>query len=726
MNDELTVLDYFKALLTPWRGTPPPIPPLDISDPADKAATQTLEVTVPVEQPVFVEEELSTPPVEIVEVQSKDFPWRSVIALGFALAAQISLEPGPDRSWGLGVLIYAISGALVVWANLKGEWSLPGYTAVVKKIDQLDMRWVYLSLGAVLSLLAFITMEGNQFTLVNSLLWITAIILICVGFWKPSGESFKSLWSRLVGRRSDLPWSLRISSWSILLLFSAAVITFFRFYQFSSVPPEMVSDHAEKLIDIWELMEGQLRIFFPRNTGREGFQMYLTALVIKLFGTGISFNSLKIGTILAGLLTLPFIYLLTVEIANKRAALFAMIFAGIAYWPNVISRVGLRFSIYPLFVAPTLYFLIRGLRRSNRNDFILAGLFLGFGLHGYTPFRIVPFVILAAVGLYLIHSQSKGYRKQTVIFLLILVIISVIVFIPLFRYWIENPEIFSYRAFTRLGNIESPLPGPAGAIFFRNLWNAITMFFWSNGEIWPVSIPHRPALDVISAALFFTGLLLLVVRYIRQRNWLDIFLFLSVPLLMLPSILSLAFPSENPTLNRTAGALVPVFIVIGLSFDGLITSIETRVPSLVTRSVVWIAGFIFLFWAGFQNFELVFNQYERNYSQSAWNTSEIGGAIKDFSQSIGNQENAFVVAFPHWVDTRLVGINAGFPTRDFAIWPQDFEKTLNSTGSKLFIIKIDDLESLVELQELYPEGIVQRFTSVDSNKDFFQYFVLPD
>lgn len=726
MNDELTVLDYFKALLTPWRGAPPPIPPLEMNEPAEKAAAQPPEVPVPVEEPVFAKEEPSTPPVEIVEEQSKVFPWRSVIALGLALAAQISLEPGPDRSWGLGVIVYAISAALLVWANLKGEWSLPEYPAVIKQIDQMQVRWLYLSLGGVSSLLAFITMGGNQFTLINTLLWISAIIFNIFGFWKPSGESIKSHWLSLVGRSSDQTWNLSISSWSILLLFSAAVITFFRFYQYSTVPPEMVSDHAEKLIDIWELMEGELRIFFPRNTGREGFQMYLTALVINLFGTGISFNSLKIGTILAGLATLPFIYLLGIEIANKRAALFAMIFAGIAYWPNVISRVGLRFSIYPLFVAPTLYFLIRGLRRSNRNDFILAGLFLGFGLHGYTPFRIVPFVILAAFGLYLLHSQSREYRKQTIIFFLILVVISVIVFIPLLRFWIENPEMFSYRAFTRLGNIESPLPGPAGAIFFRNLWNAMTMYFWSNGEIWPVSIPHRPALDVVSAALFFTGLVLLVVRYIRNRNWLDIFLLLSVPLLMLPSILSLAFPSENPTLNRTAGALIPVFIVIGLSFDGFIASIEKRVPRLITRSVVWIAGIIFLFWAGFQNFDLVFNQYERNYSQSAWNTSEIGETIRDFSQTIGNQENAFVVAFPHWVDTRLVGINAGFPTRDFAIWPEDFDKTRNAAGSKLFIVKIDDMESLVKLQDLYPEGIVQRFTSADSNKDFFQYFVLSD
>jgi hypothetical protein len=194
---------------------------------------------------------------------------------------------------------------------------------------------------------------------------------------------------------------------------------------------------------------------------------------------------------------------------------------------------------------------------------------------------------------------------------------------------------------------------------------------------------------------------------------------------MLPSILSLAFPAENPTLNRTAGALVPVFLIIGLSIEGFFTSLEAMLSRPV-RKVVWVVGIIFLLWAGYQNYDLVFNQYQQNYSQSSWNTSEIGGAISDFADSIGPQENAFVVAYPHWVDTRLVGINAGFPDRDFAIWTEDLSKTLNSTGSKLFIVKIDDLDSLVTLQDIYPDGVVQRHTSADSNKDFFKYYVLTE
>jgi hypothetical protein len=179
-------------------------------------------------------------------------------------------------------------------------------------------------------------------------------------------------------------------------------------------------------------------------------------------------------------------------------------------------------------------------------------------------------------------------------------------------------------------------------------------------------------------------------------------------------------------LNRTAGVIVPVFLIAGFALEGFITSIEAKISRPANKfAVVAVAG-ILLVWAGFQNFDLVFNQYQLNYQRSSWNTSEIGTVIRDFSDSIGPQKNAFVVAYPHWVDTRLVGINAGFPTRDFAIWPDDLQKTLNAPGSKLFIIKIDDLESLVILQELYPDGVVQRYTSLDSNKDFFQFYVFSE
>ncbi len=725
MTNEPTVLDFVKALLTPWRGAPPPIPPLHIETVADEI--QSVEILEPQPSPAFSAggEELEAIPEASGRVRIVAFPWRGTIAVLVALIAQLSLEPGPDRSWGAGLTLYLIAATWGVWSILRGEWNIPDLRGVASETDDLSVNRGFLWVGAVAAMLAFLTLGGNRFTHLNLLLWSAAVLFICLALWKsvPAARPRVQLVQDWLIKNT---WSIGFSRSSMVLFAVGALVVFFRVFRLSDVPPEMVGDHAEKLMDIWDVLHGETLIFFPRNTGREAFQMYLTAAVIKIFGTGISFTSMKIGTTLAGLATLPFIYLLGKELGSPRAGILAAAFAGIAYWPNVITRIALRFTLYPLFVAPTLYFLIRGLRRGSRNDFLLAGLSLGLGLHGYTPFRIMPVIVLLAGGLYLLHSESRQVRRRTILYLSLLVLVALLVFLPLLRFWIENPELFNYRAFTRLGELERPLPGPAALIFLQNLIRALTMFAWNNGEIWPVSIPNRPALDVVSAAFFYLGAAAIFLRYLLRRSWVDLFLLLTIPMLMLPSILSLAFPSENPALNRTAGAMVPVFVIIGLTLDGFLRGIQDRVSSLAGNRLAWTAGIFLLLWSAFQNYDLVFRQYQRSYTLASWNTTEIGQVIRDFAEIAGSADNAYVVAFPHWVDTRLVGINAGFPTRDFALWPENFPSTLESPGPKLFVVKFDDTASLNDLELLYPDGYLKLFDSQFENKDFYLYFVFPD
>jgi hypothetical protein len=485
-----------------------------------------------------------------------------------------------------------------------------------------------------------------------------------------------------------------------------------------------LSDHAEKLLDVWDVLQGQTAVFFTRNTGREGLQMYMIALVTRLFDLDLSFLSMKIGTVLAGLLTLPYIYLLGKEAGNnRRAGVLAMIFAGIAYWPNVISRIALRFALFPLFVAPVLYYLVRGLRLRRRNDFILAGLFLGIGLHGYSPIRVLPIVVAVGVVLYLVHHYSQGWRRQALFNLGVLALVSLVAFLPLLSYALLNMESFGYRAFSRIGPLEQPLTGPATSIFVNNLWDAMTMFAWDNGSIWPISINNRPALDMVSGALFHLGLALLLLRYIRKRDWLDLFLLVSIPILMLPSILSLAFPAENPALNRAGGALVPVFVVVGIALDGLLRVIERRFQAPAGRLIAWgLIGSLLLL-SSMQNYALVFGRYQAVYEASSWNTSEMGQVIRGFSDTIGDPESAWVLAYPHWVDTRLVGMNAGFPTKDYAIFPDQLASTLSIPGPKLFLVKPDDEVGQDRLEAFYPNGWFQVYHSQVENKDFLMFFV---
>jgi hypothetical protein len=534
-----------------------------------------------------------------------------------------------------------------------------------------------------------------------------------------------SFWMRLKNFIARPSWQINVTRWTLLVVLVTGLVIFFRVYNVNGVPVEPFSDHAEKILDVYDVTQGQTHIFFPRNTGREAIQIYLTVAVAWLFGTGLSFLSLKIGTVICGLLTLPFVYKLGQEFGGKRVGLLALLFAGIAYWPNVISRVGLRFPLYPLFVAPTLYYLIRGLRTRSRNDFIISGLFLGFGLHGYSPSRIVPFVVVIAVGLYLMHAQSRGNRKQAIVWLALLAAVSVVVFIPLARYWFDNPGVFSYRAFSRLGSVEQPLPAPAWQVFLSNTWNALRMFNWDDGEIWVHSVTHRPALDVVSGALFIIGIVLVLIRYIRQRQWQDLFLLLAVPLLQLPSILSLAYPGENPALNRAAGAMVPAFLLVAMGMEGLFAKIETRMHRRAGVVLTWGLALGLVLVSSLQNYNLVFDQYAMQFKGGAWNSSQMGAVIKQFGTTYGTTDTVWIVPYPYWVDTRLPGVWAGIPNRDFALWPEQLEQSLPFPGPKLFILKPEDQAALTKLESLYPQGVVSTYTSDSEGHNFLMYFVPP-
>jgi len=720
--EEPTVLDYVKSKLFFWRGEKIEIPPEDEPD-------SPLQADLPLEPRLQPEpgpdwDELDEPaprePVDFWPVA------RLIVPLILALIAQRFLEP-PERSISTGVILYILAGAWVLWAGWRGTWQLPD-RIVDFNPDWQDtaFRPVSLVISILLGGIAFIAFGGNQFTVLNLLIWSLSLSFFIHAFWQYDQPDparwiagFRSAWQRF------LSGGIRFSPWTLLVIGSFALTIFFRFYMLDQVPGEMFSDHAEKLIDVSDILQGEHRIFFPRNTGREAFQMYLTASMALLFQTGISFVSLKLGTAFAGLFTLPFVYLTGKEIANRRVGLWAMIFAGIAYWPNVISRVALRFTLYPFFFAPMLYFMVRGFRYRKRNEFILAGIFLGLGLHGYSPYRFVPFIVLAAFGLYLLHKQSVGARKFAVGWLALIGSTTLMVFLPLLRYWISSPDDFTYRAMTRLTGIEQPLPGPAGEIFIKNTWNALMMFFWDNGEIWVHSVMNRPALDLISAALFLIGVLLLIIRYVRKRDWLDIFWLVSIPLLMMPSILSLAFPVENPSLNRTGAAMVPVFLIVGLTLDGLVTGLKASLEAPWGSRVAYGVTGILLLLSINQNYDLVFNQYKTQFDRSSWNTSELGAVIRQFADAAGDEESAWVIPYPHWVDTRLVGINAGVGLHDYALWAAQLEESLDTDAPKLFLLKPEDTEALIKLRDLYPAGLLGLYESELEGKDFFIFTVPP-
>ena len=720
--DEPTVLDYVKSLLTPWKKSSIQFPAIESTeDISDDVAGMAAEDISPPDKYTPVVETDQIEPVHKEVAGSISIPWRAGTSLLVGMGAQWVLAP-PQRAPLIGIILLLISAWLVVWAFLCGEWKTapPPETKLFK--DPLKMDIPSFGIGILFALLTFITSGGNRFSLLNLAFLLLSLVFLFRALWRKE-SSKKNFLSNLTSSLKHRQWQFSISGWFVLLIVSTFLVLVFRVKDLSVLPPEMVSDHAEKYLDVINILNGNTQIFFPRNGGREALQFYLISSLLLLFNTGINFLTLKISTVLIGLLALPFFYLLGKEIGGRRTGYITFVFAGTAYWLNVVSRAGMRLPFYVLFSAAALYFLIKGLNSSNRNDFLICGLVLGLGMYGYSANRILPFLIFAGVILFLLHKKSQGYRRQVLGQTGILFLIALVAYLPLLRYSIQDPAGYAGRMISRLGTSGAVPPAQLLSTFAVNSFDALSMFSWSAGVVWVTSVPDYPALSIIAGAFFYAGAVLILLRYVYNRRWMDIFLLLSIPILLLPSILSLAYPGENPNLYRTGGAAVPVFLIIGLAFDSLMSGLEERFSPAWGSSLAWGIFTALFIMSAILNYDLVFNKYYEQYRLSAQNTSEMGEVIRGFVDTGGDPGSVWVMGYPHWADTRLVSINAGYPFTDFALFTDQIGDTRQSPDPKLFIVHPEDKTSIDTLLKFYEDGWFQRYNAAVQAKDFLIYFV---
>jgi hypothetical protein len=654
----------------------------------------------------------------------KPLPWRSLLAVLLALVGQRFFEPGASTPL-VGIVCYLVAAGLLGLAIFIGEWRLSSAKPDETSAFSLAYRRTPLLIFVGLFIISFIAFGGNQFTVLNVLLWLATLIAALAAFWlpKPARERVIGWKERLVSFYRGGDFELRINWWQVLVILVFAVSAWFHLSDLASVPLEMTSDHTEKLLDVNEVLNGNTSIFFPRNSGREPIQFYLSAALVKWFGMEMNFTLLKLSMALVFLVSLVYVYQLGKELGNRWTGLFALLLTGMAAWTNILARSGMRLVLTPVFVAPVLFYLLRGFRCSQRNDLVLAGIFLGLGLMGYSAFRIMPFVVLFSFLIFLIAQRRAKKVEGTTGALGMVILFSLTAALPLVRYALQFPDAFSYRMATRMTGVEQAINGSVFAVFLDNMLKTFAMPFWRDGNTWITSVINRPALDLVSAAFYLLGIGLLLYGWFGQRRWQYLVILVSIPVLMLPSILALAFPNENPSLSRAGGAFIPIIMVVAVALESFLASLWQRVRNTGGRVIVILLASMLLLVSAVQNHDLVFRQYNQQYQSAAWNSSQMGEIARDYINSIGHPDTVWVVAVPYWVDTRLVAFNAGYIGRDYQIWPQDLQYTLNETRVKLFFVKATDTEGMQALISLYPNGFSQYHAAQIPGREFYTYVV---
>ncbi|MBM3127262.1 MAG: hypothetical protein FJ009_01340 [Chloroflexi bacterium] len=581
-----------------------------------------------------------------------------------------------------------------------------------------------------LAALTFLFSSGNEFNADNVLAWGLSIVAFLYAFWTPekSWDEWRArLAARVASARGIWANGARVSPHLLALIgvMGIGVLTYYR--ELDATPAEMTSDHAEKLLDVNDIVNGGLApIFFERNTGREPLQFYLTAAFVHLTQHPIDHMALKLITALMGVLVIPFTFLLARELFDDDVALFAALLIALSKWPLTIARMGLRFPFTPVFIAPTMFFLFRALKYGRRNDFLMTGLFLGIGLLGYNAFRLAPILVVAFVIVWWWTRRMSWQQTKTLIVNSALMFtLALFVVMPLARYMTEKPEMVWYRAATRLVGDGNAIPGNPIEVFARNAVNAALMFNWTSDAAWPNALPNDPALDYVSGGLFVLGVAYALYRLARYRESAYAFVLLGIALMLLPSALSLAFPNENPSVVRAGGAIPFVFIVVALPLAWLMRSWRESLARFRWGRFAVVAVLIVLFaLIARANYLRYFWEFDANYRRASWNSSEVAAVIRGFADSVGDVEHAWLLLYPHWIDTRNVGINLGQPGWENTLPDADAARAqINAPTNKLYILNPGDQTNLTRLREIFPNGQQRTFHARTPGHDFIVFFV---
>jgi hypothetical protein len=117
--------------------------------------------------------------------------------------------------------------------------------------------------------------------------------------------------------------------------------------------------------------------------------------------------------------------------------------------------------------------------------------------------------------------------------------------------------------------------------------------------------------------------------------------------------------------------------------------------------------------------------YGEHMRRGSWNASELGSIARGFGESVGSFDQIYVMAFPHWLDSRLVAVNAGRPGQDFGIWPEQVSELGPTAEARLFFLHPMDENGHSLLRELFPTGILAPHRSQSEGKDFDAFWVPP-
>jgi hypothetical protein len=629
----------------------------------------------------------------------------ALLALALIVAAHLPMQQQRMPAWAAA----ALATGVILWVLLAIRFPPPPDVSSPLEPPPGSPRLLLLLPSVVFAIQAWVYSAGGTYRLPGVAAWLAAAVCWVLA-WRSRRPADPAV---VPPREKRRRWTIAAALLGVMLIGAG-----FLFYRLSETPANPTSDHAEKLLDVRDLVSGERPIFFTRNTGREPFQFYWTFLLMKAFGLPLRYLTLKIGTAIIGLLFLPALYLLGRELGGIPMGLSAAALAAWGKWPVALARQGLRYTLAVLPTALVLWALLRYLRRGDRASVLWAGVVIGLGLHGYISFRAVPVLVPLVLAFAFFDPRRRGRRIAVVGDGLLIMLTAVIFALPLLHYTVEHPEQFWERAATRVTSLEVPVGAAPLAIFGRNVLHMLLAFDWRGASTWVVMRPYEPFLDSVTGGFLVAGVVLLLVRIFRgSSRWAIV--ALSFFVLTLPSTLSLAFPAENPSVNRSGTAIPVIFLMAALPVVDLVARRQSR-GAPVTAGVGLAALLAFSVYGNYRDYLVDFH---RSYDKAVDHSLAMAHVLDGYRRSGVPVTQMYLLAVDYGVDGRNIALELGEPSwaPDHILLPA--APLPRFRARPLVFLFAPGAPNLETLRRIYPGGTERIVHQSFADRDFGVYFV---
>ena len=509
---------------------------------------------------------------------------------------------------------------------------------------------------------------------------------------------------------------------TLILLFIIIVIaSFFRLWQLDLIPPGLYPDEAINANDALDTLEnGQFKVFYPENNGREGLHIWLLSISFALFTPSIW--AIKIVSSIFGILTVLGLYLLTKELfKDKNIALLSSFFLAVSFWHVNFSRIGFRAIIIPFILVFGFYFLVKAFRNWKTHNFILSGILFGLGFYTYISYRFIVIILLIFLGLKLIEHLKRTNPKYTWLYFwkkvyiqgkwwkvdLLFILAIFLVALPIGIYFLYNPgDFFGRAAGVSVLKADSP-----GYELGKSIIAHLSMFNLYGDANWRHNFSTSPQLLWMIGIFFLIGLAISIKRK-------DVFLLSWFFVMLLPGFLS---AEGIPHALRVIGVIPVVYIFSALGAYWIFKEIKTFFKTRHQTMFLYLLIFLFLASITFAQFNKYFYEWAENPNlEGAFSKNYV--TIGQYLNSLPNDVFKYVivnqsgVAVPYPDGIPMPAQTSIFIERtankhSIYLLPENL-KEINIKEKGVIIPLQYDENLFLQISNLFPEGNLQEIDGI--------------